>query len=644
MHARWLLFCGIFFYPSASFAGVPKQPRPIPEKVHHRDLVDTPATISDSTRAEQWALDNVGQVSGLFDADIDAEAAWEISEGAPEILVAVIDTGVDLTHPDLADVLWVNDVELNGEAGVDDDNNGCIDDVHGCNFANGCGEFEPDCNPQPIGDVFDNAGHGTNVAGIIAASAKDAMGISGVAPNVRIVALQIRDASQLWYDNQVFNALSYAAHIGANVVNISGYFDGNDLAKQAAGLSLVTDAGGLIVGTAGNTGLFLDEHKVDYPYLPTQSDNPLVLKVAAIDKYERLISYPGWWGSSFGTNVQVAAPSHHIHTTNPTDSDRGPYTNVFSGTSAAAPFVSGVAALIWSVSPGLSAVEVRDILIDSVDEVSSLDGKVTSGGRVNAANAVRLATITSTLPKIEITAAETTETGVSQKFEALATSSSDETNGDWMFHWNFGDGSSTIVTEEATVEHAFLKQGEYIVSVEVVDSDGLRATARHRIATDLTWLDVSEETLATFLLETEHPYQTSSSFIKIPDAGFFRMHFERFELSESSNSTVSGGDGLLVFDDGVTPLWSMSGSGTDFWTKAIPVMRGGQQLMLFSNIGDSWGYKIDRVQYTSNEEMELSIPSEDSGGCGCRQSNGNGASSLLLIGMLLFVCTRCYSH
>ena len=327
-------------------------------------------TPDDPRFAEQWSLNNVGQTGGLVDADIDAPESWDITTGSAETIVAVIDTGVDARHPDLAANMWVNPREIPGN-GIDDDGNGYVDDVNGYDFLN------------KDGDPSDDHGHGTHVAGIIAAAGNNGTGVSGVTWRARIMSLKFLGADGSGFTSDAVNAVLYAADNGARVMNNSWGGWGYSQALRDA-IAAANDAGILFVAAAGN-----DSNNNDMnPFYPAAYDVPNVAAVAASDKYDART-----WFTNFGSrSVLLAAPGQDILSTVPPTgnaccSDPSGYT-LLSGTSMAAPHVSGAAALLLAQDPARTAFNLIPLLQETVDPI--LAGASTrSGGRLNVSNAVR---------------------------------------------------------------------------------------------------------------------------------------------------------------------------------------------------------------------------------------------------------------
>ncbi|MEB3357297.1 MAG: S8 family peptidase [Synechococcales bacterium] len=310
-----------------------------------------------------WGLDNQGQQGGNPDADIDAPEAWEISTGAG-VVVAVIDSGVDYTHPDLAANLWVNPGEI-ANNGIDDDGNGYVDDVHGYDFANN------------DGDPMDDNGHGTHVAGTIAAVGNNNQGIVGVAPNAQIMALKFLAADGSGSTFDAIQAVEYAVLMGADITNNSW---GGGAFSRALSDAIATagNAGQLFVAAAGNS----QNNNDAFLSFPASYSLDAVISVAASTRQDRLAAF-----SNFGQmTVDLAAPGDGIYSTLP-----GGQYGTLSGTSMAAPHVAGVAALVWAADPSLTALEVKQRILDHVDLLPALTPVTLTGGRLNAYAALNVA-------------------------------------------------------------------------------------------------------------------------------------------------------------------------------------------------------------------------------------------------------------
>jgi len=317
---------------------------------------------NDTMFNELWGMHNTGQTGGVVDADIDAPEAWGIATGSSEVIVAVIDTGVDYTHPDLAANMWVNTAEKNGTPGVDDDGNGFVDDIYGYDFCNNDG--------NPMDDHY----HGTHCAGTIGAIGNNNQGVAGVCWNVKIMALKFLSSGGSGYTDDAISCVEYSVLMGANLSSNSwgggSYSQALKDAINAAGA-----AGMLFVAAAGNSNSNNDTSPA--PNYPSSYDCESIIAVMATDKYDNKSSF-----SSYGpTSVDIGAPGSDILSCKP-----GNQYQLLSGTSMATPHVAGACALLWSMNSALSNSKVKDILLRTVDK--TLTGLCVSQGRLNLYNAI----------------------------------------------------------------------------------------------------------------------------------------------------------------------------------------------------------------------------------------------------------------
>lgn len=325
------------------------------------------APPNDPLFAAQWALQNTGQNNGIPGADIGALAGWATTTGLRSTIVAVIDTGVDVMHPDLARNLWRNEPEANGVAEQDDDGDGYVDDVAGWNFV---GENN---------NVLDDNGHGTTQAGLIAAEGNNGVGIAGALWGASILPLKALNAAGLGTTADVAEAIDFAVAHGAGVISCSFGTDGFSQFLLDA-INRAAAAGVLVVASAGNDGRDLERT----PYYPASYQAGNLIAVGATTNTDELADFSNW----SATSVQVAAPGTDVLTTQA----GGGYVSV-TGTSAAAPLVAGLAGLLKTLRPWVSAQTVRQSLINGSRPVPGLAGKVASGGVVNAGGAVTALTV-----------------------------------------------------------------------------------------------------------------------------------------------------------------------------------------------------------------------------------------------------------
>ena len=314
-----------------------------------------PDLVADPLALSQW---------GLFgNESINVVKAWEITKGSKNVLIAVVDTGVDYTHPDLQGQMWVNDAEKNGSPGADDDGNGFIDDIYGYDFANN------------DGDPMDDHEHGTHCAGIIGARHND-IGIAGVMGDVGIMAIKFLTSDGMGSTSNAIKAIDYAIKMGANILSNSwgGKFDQESILLEEA-IGRARQRGILFVAAAGNES---SNNEVIHNY-PSDYEIGNIISVG---------SHNGNGGKSSFSNysktfVDVFAPGTSILST----ALNGKYATL-SGTSMATPFVAGVAGLLLSQYPQMSYLEIKDRLIKSSAKNGKLDNYSVSGGRVDAYRAL----------------------------------------------------------------------------------------------------------------------------------------------------------------------------------------------------------------------------------------------------------------
>jgi subtilisin family serine protease len=328
--------------------------------VEPNHVVSVAATPNDPSFAQLWGLHNTGQTGGTNDRDIDAPEAWELATGDPSTVVAVTDTGVDFTHPDLASQRWVNPLDPVG--GGDDDGNGLVDDWSGWDFVN-------DDN-----DPLDDNRHGTHVSGTIGAAGNNGVGVVGVNWNVKIMALKFLNSAGSGSTADAIASTLYAADHGADVSSNSWGGGPYDQALLDA-IEYGASRGMLFVAAAGNDGFNNDVT----PTYPATYSSDAVLAVAATDHNDGLAFF-----SSYGAkSVDLGAPGVGILSTTPGNSYGS-----FDGTSMATPHVAGAAALVEDRFPGATLYGIKALLMNAVDPASALAGKTVTGGRLNIGNAL----------------------------------------------------------------------------------------------------------------------------------------------------------------------------------------------------------------------------------------------------------------
>jgi len=324
----------------------------------------------DSQFGSQWYAENNGGVYfgqvATAGADLGLVDAWRLVRGDHKVVVAIIDNGLDLSHPDLRNNLWINRGEIAGN-GIDDDRNGFVDDVHGYDFAN------RDGNP----DADEARNHGTAVAGVLGAQGNNARGLAGASWQVSIMVLKT-DFSV----SATMRAMEYARQNGAHVVNTS--FGGSQFSQnEFEAIERLQADGILMVASAGNEH-WNNDFGASYP-----GSYPLdnILVVGASTPSDSLTS----WSQHGQISVDVAAPGAVIMTTEGKGTDTGSRYGLRNGTSFSAPLVAGVAALLKSAHPNADYSELKGRIMASADTLNGAACTTNTGGRVNAHKALQIA-------------------------------------------------------------------------------------------------------------------------------------------------------------------------------------------------------------------------------------------------------------
>jgi subtilisin family serine protease len=338
------------------------------------DFIYKTQVIEDSEYSKQWALENTSQSGGTVDADINAEAGWAIEQGSNNVVIGVIDTGIDYSHPDLAANVWSNSSEIPGN-NKDDDQNGYVDDIHGVNAINGTG------NPM------DDNKHGTHVSGTIAASS-NTIGIRGVAPGVRVAGCKFLSSYGSGAISDAIKCMEYFAALKSRATNPVNLVATSNSWGGGAASEAMLDAikaheklGILFIAAAGNSTANNDDEET----YPCNYRVPNVISVAATDNNDALAGF-----SNFGKKtVHVAAPGVKVLST----VLRSGYAEL-SGTSMAAPHVSGLAALIASHFPNYKYGQIKNLIQTGGQSIAALKSKTISGKRIRVADANGVGSLT----------------------------------------------------------------------------------------------------------------------------------------------------------------------------------------------------------------------------------------------------------
>lgn len=382
--------------------------------LHTFDPVSTSSSIipNDTQFYRQYGLHNTGQVfygsiSGTADDDVDAPEAWAYTTGSSNVIVAVVDTGVQTDHPDLAGKVLSGYNFITNSAGQTDDN-----------------------------------GHGTHCAGIIGAIGNNGRGVAGICWNVTILPCKFLDSTGNGYTSDAIEAINYAKDQGASVISCSWGGGSYSTALKSA----IEASGALVVCAAGNDGI-----NTDYsPEYPSAYDSSNIISVAATDWNDNLAYF-----SNYGkTSVDVGAPGYLIYSTL-----TGSTYTYKSGTSMATPMVSGIAALMKSANSSITVSQMKTVIMNTVDTRSSLSGTCITGGRVNAYQAVK--SVYTPLQSRFYGIPGTVVNPLSIQFHDA--SIGDPTG--WL--WNFGDGNSSNLQNPT---HTYYTAGNYSVQLTVNNS------------------------------------------------------------------------------------------------------------------------------------------------------------------------------
>jgi thermitase len=340
-------------------------------------------TPNDQYFSRQWGLNNVGTFSlspSIRGADIEMKNAWNIEQGDSKVIVAIIDTGVKLDHPDLAGRIWQN-LRENPNNGIDDDRNGYIDDVHGWDFVNN--------NNNPT----DDHGHGTNVTGIIGANGNNLIGYAGVDWNCKLMILKALDNNNSGFFSWWAEAIYYAVDNGANVINMSlGATSYSNTLQNAVNYAINNNV--TIVASMMNT----NSNTVNYP-----AGFSNVIAVGATNPNDTRSS-PFFWssstGSNYGNHISVVAPGNYIYGLDYESNTN--YSRYWGGTSQAAPHVTGLVSLLLAQNPKRTPSQIKSIIETTAEDQVGNPNEDTPGwdryfghGRINAFKALSLSTSSS---------------------------------------------------------------------------------------------------------------------------------------------------------------------------------------------------------------------------------------------------------
>lgn len=402
-----------------------------------------------------WHLNNTGQSGGKSDADIDAPEAWDVSNTASNIIVAIVDSGIRHTHEDLAPNMWLNPGEIAGN-GVDDDGDGLVDNVYGINAA------------ANNGNTVDLLGHGTQVAGFVGAVGNNSLGVAGVAWRVKLMACRFYDDAGLGFISDAVQAVDFARANGAHVINAS-FISTNYSSAFYTAINNCRSAGIIFVAAAGN---YTINNEV-VPHYPASFNLDNIVAVAATSRTDDLASF-----SNYGaTSVDLAAPGHDVFTT--ASSANNAYI-LTSGTSFSSPIVAGAFALMRARYPTTNYRQLINQMLAATDPLPSLTGKCVTGGRLNLARALG--------PSVAASFTASPLAGAVPLTVRFTNTSFGTTS---SLLWNFGDGTTSTV---ANPVHIYETPGNFTVSLTATANNGATSTTNRSVFTALNY----QMTNATF--------------------------------------------------------------------------------------------------------------------------------------------------
>jgi subtilisin family serine protease len=496
---------------------------------------------NDPSFNQLWGLHNTGQNGGTANADINAPEAWNLRTSANTIIVGVVDSGIDYNHPDLAANMWTNPSEIPNN-GIDDDNNGYIDDVYGINAINNSG------NPM------DDNNHGTHVAGTIGAVGNNGVGVTGVAWNVKLMALKFLSADGSGSSADAIECINYSLTKGVHILNNS-WGGGGFSQSLFNAINSAKDQGVIFVAAASNEGSDNDQ-AISYP---SGFNIPNVVAVAATDRRDLLASY-----SNFGyQTVDLGAPGSSILSTTPNNTY-----STFSGTSMATPQVSGALALLKAHFPALTYTELIRRLYLATDPLPALTATTFTGGRLNLFRA--LTSAQRPIPHLTLS----TRGGA----PPLTVTFTDTSIGNLTSRLlDVGAGGSAIALNGSTT-HTYTAPGTYTATLSVSGPDGsasrsqvIRVQPPYTAASDTyRWIDTTGMTTVSLTDDGV------SSAITLPFAfPFFGNQTSTAYISANGFITLGSPAGASQFENSTLPaVTSPNNAIYAFWDDLNPEAGG----------------------------------------------------------------------
>lgn len=529
------------------FNGVPGVKYAEPNWFVHADL-----TPNDPSINQCWGLNNTGQTingdAGTNNADINAFEAWNSFTGNPNFVIAIIDTGLNRTHPDLAGNVWTNPGEVPGN-GIDDDNNGYVDDVYGWNWVSN--------NNNPM----DDNNHGSHCAGTIGAVGNNGVGVAGVNWRCKMVGLKFLNSGGSGSISAALSALQYCTRMNIKVSNNS-WGGGGYSASFSSALTASQAVGHIFCAAAGNGG-YNNDTSPSYPASYSQ-DN--VIAVAAVDNDFRLASF-----SQYGaTSVDIGAPGVNVYST-----IQGTGYAFFNGTSMATPHVTGVTALVYGQNTGWTYTQVRNRILSTARPVAALAGRCVTGGCVDAGAAIFSAP--NNPPQISLSSPTEGTNVPAGTAVSLSASASDPDEGNLTGSIVWTSSLQGVIGTGGSLNVSHFIVGTHTITASITDSRGATASGQRTITigatgdaapatptyprpyrsgngVNLLWYDNSinetgfeiqrEQRINLVWTNTQTvgyaPANATSSFLVVPPGGTWRFRVRAYNGGGFSNWSIWG--------------------------------------------------------------------------------------------------------
>lgn len=523
--------------------------------------------------------------SQYFITKIKAIEAWDITQGSEDMIIGIIDSGVDINHPDLVNQIYINAAEANGVNGIDDDNNGYIDDIRGWDFsgADTLNAYDPDFvgdNDPAIYKSGAGFGHGTQVGGCAAASTNNSVGVAGVGFNSKLLFTKHfadnQPTTDRSYSSNLYQGILYAADNGAKIINCSWGGTYRSQVYQDILTHVTLDLGCLIVAAAGNENVATPLYPAAYDY---------VLSVGATDKNDKRASF-----SNYGTTLDLVAPGVSIFTTRYDDG----YGNT-DGTSFSSPITAGAAALVWTVHPEFTPLQVAEQL------------RVTADESIYQTNAAFLNKLGKGRLDVYKAVTETSSSVRALNYKLVDTNGNAAEPGDNAFLYfdfiNYLSSTSAGLTISISTTSTQITITKGTISPGVIESGATIRNSNTPFELSLSNSITENASIVLTLTYSDGDYQDTQSFTFIPNPSFR-------DIDDNKVLTTLSGTGRVGYDD---PQNSANGVGFLFNDKSIlyemGLIMGTSSTSILNSVRNASGFDQD---FVSTQRIREQIPGERS--------------------------------